>query len=46
MWNKSIRLDIFEERLFTNRYFLEDILFKGGEVSINILNSRNTLFKN
>lgn len=44
MWNKSIRLDIFEERLFTDRYFLEDILFK-GEVSINILNSRNTLFQ-
>lgn len=44
MWNKSIKLDIFEERLFTNRYFLEDILFK-GEVSIDILNSRNTLFQ-
>lgn len=44
MWNKSIRLDVFEERLFTDRYFLEDILFK-GEVSINILNSRNILFQ-
>jgi phosphatidylserine/phosphatidylglycerophosphate/cardiolipin synthase-like enzyme len=44
MWNQSIRLDIFEELLFTNRFFLEDILFKGA-VSTNILNSRNTFFQ-
>ena len=44
MWDKSIRLDVFEELLFTNRYFIEELLFK-GEVSINILDSRSTIFQ-
>ena len=44
MWNKSIRLDLFEELLFNNRYFIEDLLFK-SEVSINIFDSRSRIFQ-
>lgn len=44
MWDKSLRLDVFEGLLFNHRYFIEGLLFK-GEVSTNILDSRSTIFQ-
>ena len=44
MWNKSIKLDIFEDLLFTHKYFIEDIFLK-DEISTNITESRSIVFQ-